>query len=347
MQKSKLKITIFSVFFAILFILSPSLLLTVEAKENKSISELELIPGGTPFGVKIASPGLMIVKFTSTKGPDASAAYLAGMREGDIITKVNDVNVNTIDAFINEVNKANGENLNIVALRNNKEMDFIVKPKYSKDDGRYKTGIWVKDSTTGIGTITFINPENSSFGGLGHAICDSISGRIVPLSKGIVMDVNINGVIKGQSGAAGELKGAFLSRKIGTLTKNCQAGVFGIISNDKACGKETVKVCPKEELKPGDAYILTTLDGNTPQKYKIKIYDIDQSNSSTKNFKIKVTDPELIKKTGGIVQGMSGSPIIQNGRLVGAVTHVLINDPTSGYGIFIENMLNSMPEILK
>ena len=347
MQKSKLKIKIISVLFAIFFILSPSLLLTVEAKEFKSNSELELIPGGTPFGVKISSPGLTIVKFTSTKGPDASSAYKAGMREGDIIIKVNNENINSIDDFIVEVNKANGENLNIVALRNNKEMNFNVMPKYSKDDGRYKTGIWAKDSTTGIGTITFVNPENSSFGGLGHAICDSISGRIVPVSKGIVMDVNINGVIKGQSGAAGELKGAFLSKKIGSLTKNCQAGVFGILSSDKLLSQKTIKVCRKEDLKPGEAYILTTLDGTTPQKYKIKIYDVDYSNSSTKNFKIKVTDPELIKKSGGIVQGMSGSPIIQNDKLVGAVTHVLINDPTSGYGIFIENMLDAMPEILK
>ena len=347
MQGKNLKKSLISMFFSLLFILLPCFSLIASANEGKNLSEIELIPGGMAFGVKISSPGLTIVKFTSTKGPDISSAFSAGMREGDVITKVNDVNINTIDDFIKEVNKANGSSLNIIALRNNKQIKFSVKPKYSSDDGRFKTGIWVKDSTTGIGTITFINPDNCSFGGLGHAICDSLNGRIVPVSRGIVMDVNINGVIKGEQGSAGELKGAFLSKKIGTLTKNCQCGVFGILSSSKEATNERMKICPKEELKTGDAYILSTIDGGSPQKFKIKIFDIDKSNSNTKNFKIKVTDPSLIKKTGGIVQGMSGSPIIQNGKLVGAVTHVLINDPTQGYGIFIENMLNSMPEILK
>ena len=341
MKKTKLKISLLSLFFIAVFIFVPFFSITSFASEN--LSEIELYAGGMPFGVKISSPGLTVVKFSKTRGNDASSAYLAGLREGDIITKINGVKVNSLETFIKEVDKSGASVLSIVALRDNKEIEFKVKPKYSSEDGKYKTGIWVKDSTTGIGTITYINPENNSFGGLGHPICDSSSGKIIQVGKGLVMDVNINGVIKGEVGTAGELRGAFLSKKIGTLTKNCESGVFGYLSTSEinANKQETIKVCPKEEIKEGEAYILSTLEGDTPCKYKIKIYDIDTSNSSTKNFRIKVIDQELIKKAGGIVQGMSGSPIIQNGKIVGAVTHVLINDPTSGYGIFIENMLNA------
>ena len=342
MQKSRLNISLISfAFIAILFFV-PLFSITSYANENKDISEIELYPGGMPFGVKISSPGLTIVKFSATRGHNASSAYLAGLREGDIIIRINGVLVNSIDTFIKEVDKAGANPIEIIAIRNNKEIKFTVKPKYSSEDGKYKTGIWVKDSTTGIGTITYINPKDFSFGGLGHAICDSSNGKVIPVAKGLVMNVNINGVIKGEIGSAGELRGTFLSKKIGTLTKNCTCGVFGYLSaNSIPQSCELLKVASKEDIKEGDAYILSTLDGRTPKKYKVQISSIDISNSSAKNFKIKVTDTELINKSGGIVQGMSGSPIIQNGKIIGAVTHVLINDPTSGYGIFIENMLNA------
>ncbi len=340
MIKSKSKISFICFVLIAIFLFVPLFSFTSFASEN--LSEIKLYAGGMPFGVKISSPGLTIVKFSQTRGNGASSAYLAGLREGDIITKINGIKVNSLETFIKEVDKSGADTINIVALRNNKEMEFKVKPKYSSEDGKYKTGIWVKDSTTGIGTITYINPSDNSFGGLGHPICDSSNGQIIRIGKGLVMDVNINGVIKGEVGTAGELRGTFLSKKIGTLTKNCQSGVFGYLSTSEinSTSHTPISVCPKEEIKEGEAYILSTLDGELPQKYKVKIYDIDTSNTGCKNFRIKVTDPELIKKSGGIVQGMSGSPIIQNDKLVGAVTHVLINDPTSGYGIFIENMLN-------
>lgn len=343
MQRNKLNKSVISVFLVLILLFAPCFCISINASSYDDISKVELYPGGMPFGVKISSPGLTIVRFTAKKGNDASSAYLAGMREGDIIIKVNDKSINTIEAFLTEVSKCGASTIRIVALRNDKEMTFNVKPKYSPDDGRYKTGIWVKDSTTGIGTITFFDPNNQTFGGLGHAICDSYSGNIVPVTKGHVMDVTINGVVKGTSGAAGELRGEFLPKKIGVLTKNSACGVFGVLSNNTFSSPENkIKACPKNEVKEGNAYIWCTLDGGSPQKYSIKISNIDYSNKNTKNFRIKVTDPELIKKAGGIVQGMSGSPIIQNGRIIGAVTHVLINDPTEGYGIFIENMLNKI-----
>ena len=294
-----------------------------------------------PFGAKIISDGLTVVKFSETQGKNASSAYLAGIREGDVIKKINDIEVNTIEDFVALVNKSRNNDIKFTVKRNEQVIDFNVTPRYSTEDGKFKTGIWVKDSTSGIGTITFINPKNNEFGGLGHAICDSTTGKLVPLVYGDVMNVSINGVIKGQIGTAGELKGTFQNKKIGTLTKNSTCGVFGKLTNGTFNSPEKLmKICSKEKLKEGDAYIWCTIDEGTPQKYAVKISNIDTSNSSNKNFKIKIVDENLLKKSGGIVQGMSGSPVIQDGKIVGAVTHVLINDPTTGYGIFIENMLN-------
>ena len=307
-----------------------------------NLKEIELYPGGMPFGAKIISDGLTVVKFSDTQGKNASSAYLAGIREGDIITKINNINVTSIEDFVALVNKSRNNEIKFTVKRNQQELNFNVTPRYSAEDGKYKTGIWVKDSTSGIGTITFINPKTNEFGGLGHAICDSATGKLVPLIHGDVMDVSINGVIKGQVGTAGELKGTFQNKKIGTLTKNSTCGVFGTLSLNTIHSPENLmKICPKEELHEGNAYIWCTLDEGSPQKYSIEISNIDTTNSTTKNFKIKIVDENLLKQSGGIVQGMSGSPIIQNGKLVGAVTHVLINDPTTGYGIFIENMLNA------
>lgn len=337
MTRKKFLLSVFSVLLLCIFMCLPIL-----AQENSNFKELELYPGGMPFGAKIISQGLTVVKFTDTEGQNASSAYLAGIRQGDLITKINNSDIYTIEDFLKEVNKNNGNQMVFTVIRNDKELTFNVTPKYSKDDGKYKTGIWVKDSTSGIGTITYINPKTGEFGGLGHAICDSTTGKIIKLNRGIVMDVSINGVVKGQVGNAGELKGSFESKKIGNLSKNTECGVFGVLAqNSIEPQRQPIKVGTKEEITEGDAYILCTLDKGKPQKYSIEISNIDKSNSSTKNFRIKITDKELINRSGGIVQGMSGSPIIQNGKLVGAVTHVLINDPTCGYGIFIENMLSA------
>ncbi len=344
MKKQNILLRLFSIFFILILLCSP---VYAESQSNNDFKNLELYPGGMAFGAKIISNGLTVVKFTETQGKDISSAYSAGVREGDIITKINNNTINSIEDFVKQVDKNGGNKMKMTVIRNSCEMDFYITPKYSESDGKYKTGIWVKDSTSGIGTITYINPKTNGFGGLGHAICDSSTGKLIPLSHGTVMDVSINGVIKGQVGTAGELKGTFQQRKIGTLTKNSPCGVFGLLSfGTFQCPEGLMKICPKEELKEGDAYIWSTLDSGKPQKYKIQISNIDATNGNTKNFKIKVTDEKLLQKSGGIVQGMSGSPIIQNGRIVGAVTHVLINDPTQGYGIFIENMLSEMPSIL-
>ena len=337
MRKQKVLLCLFSVLLVAIIFCLP--ILAAEGNYSKN-NRIELLVGGMPFGAKITSNGLTVVKFSETQGKDASSAYLAGIRQGDIITKINNNKIYTIEDFVKQVDNSGGNQIEITVLRDDKELSFNVMPKYSVDDGKYKTGIWVKDSASGIGTITYINPKTNCFGGLGHAICDSTTGKIVPLTRGIVMDVTINGVIKGQVGNAGELKGCFEAERIGKLIKNSECGVFGVLTPDSYTSPENaVSICPKEEVKEGEAYIWCTLDEQGPQKYKVQISNIDSSGSKTKNFRIKVTDSRLLEKAGGIVQGMSGSPIIQNGKLVGAVTHVLINDPTQGYGIFIENML--------
>lgn len=320
----------------------------VQSDKITDISKIELYPGGMPFGVKIISRGLTVVGFSSTQGENASVAFKAGIRIGDLITEVNGTPVNSIDDFASLVSSRGGDCVTLTVERGRETLSFTFKPVFSSEDQSYKTGIFVKDSTSGIGTITFINPVTGAFGGLGHGICDSTSGRLVSLSKGIVMSASINGVIKGQVGAAGELRGMLNAKKIGSLLRNSSSGVFGTIAlNTISCPEGKLHLCPKEEIKEGEAYIWCTLDDNGPQKYKISISDIDLTSSSIKNFRVKVTDPRLLLKTGGIVQGMSGSPIIQDGKIIGAVTHVLINSPTEGYGIFIENMISAMPDMLK
>ena len=336
MKFKNLFLALISILLSLVFLALPVL---AKEKTSSEFRDTELYVGGMPFGAKISSEGLTVVKFSETKGKNASCAYLAGMREGDIIIKINDRSIRKIEDFVKEIDKSGGNELKITVIRGDKALDFSVTPVYSKDDGKYKTGIWVKDSTSGIGTVTYINPSDNTFGGLGHGICDS-NGKVVPFMTGVVLDVEINGVVKGQVGSAGELKGCFAKNKIGQLTKNTPCGVFGKLNNGVCNSPERLmKICPRDEVVEGEAYIWCTLSNNKPEKYEIQISDIDKNNTTVKSFKVKVTDQELLEKTGGIVQGMSGSPIVQNGKLVGAVTHVFVNDPAKGYGISIDKLV--------
>lgn len=312
-------------------------------RQKTDYKDKKLYVGGMPFGVKILSKGLSVVGFAEMNGKPDSPAYNAGIRLGDIITKVNGYDISSIEDFSKRINENGCKPIKITIERNGKSIELDVTPRQYNNDKSYKAGLWLKDSTSGIGTVTFIDPETNIFGGLGHGICDANNGALVPLSKGVIMDVTINGVNKGKIGAAGELRGCFNLKKIGSLMNNTTCGVFGVLSDNCVKSPESLmNICPKGEVKEGDAYIWCTLSDGAPQKFAIRITDIDRASSSAKSFRVKVVDPLLISKTGGIVQGMSGSPIIQNGKLVGAVTHVLINDPTTGYGIFIENMLNQI-----
>ncbi len=311
---------------------------------------LKLYPGGMPFGVKLYTEGLIVIGFSEvdTQSQSKNPAQDAGIKIRDIITKVNGKAVSGSESFISEVEKSNGEPLSITLKRDNEEINLSVTPSMSESEGKYKTGMWIRDSTAGIGTVTFITPSSNSFAGLGHGICDTDTGALMPLMRGSVSSVSINRITKGICGTPGELIGYFNAGKLGNIIGNTNAGVFGVLNSLPSNIPEApLPIGLKDEVKEGKAYIWCTLDDNKVEKYNVEIIKISPIQSETKNFMIRVTDKRLLDKTGGIVQGMSGSPIIQNGKLIGAVTHVLINDPTEGYGIYIENMLANMPDILK
>ena len=304
-----------------------------------------VIPCGTPFGIKMFTKGVMIVAMTDVEcgGKAYRPSADAGLKVGDIVLEANGEEVKSNEHLSSIISKSNGVGLKFLVQRGDSKLTFTVTPVKSDTDSTYKAGIWVRDSSAGIGTATFYDPSTKIFAGLGHAICDVDTGEILPLSSGELVNVSILGITKGKSGTPGELVGTFSSRiSFGNLLANTHAGVFGT-SQKSPVSAAPIQVALKQEIKEGKAYILTTLDKNVVEQFEISIEKISLSaNNQTKNMIIRVTDENLIKRTGGIVQGMSGSPIIQNGQLVGAVTHVFVNDPTKGYAIFAENMLETV-----
>lgn len=300
-------------------------------------STLMLQPGGMCFGVQMSTDGALVVGFSKIDG--ICPAQDAGIACRDLITCINGEKIGSADDLIRSVDKSGTKCAKIDVIRDGKDLSFDVTPRLSSD-GRYKIGVYVRDSAAGIGTVTFIDPATGAFGGLGHGIYDIESEILIPMSKGIVNSVNIKSVRPGKVGIPGELKGCLEARKIGKLTCNTEYGVFGYLT-DKAISKESaIPVAKASQVREGKAQIICTT--NTQRDtYDVEITEI-HNDRPAKNYVIKITDKRLLEKTGGIVQGMSGSPIIQDGRLVGALTHVLVRDPTGGYGIFIENMLSQM-----
>ena len=309
---------------------------------------LMLYPGGMPFGVKFYTEGVLVVGFCDIEkdGVKTNPAYAAGLRLKDVITAIDGVALNDAQQLTARIDASEGKPLELTYRREGSEYTVTLTPVYSPAEGKYKTGVWVRDSGAGIGTVTFIDPDTGAFGGLGHGICDGDTGELTPMLRGTVTTVTISGLTRGIAGDPGEVRGYFNPDKCGTLLNNTENGVFGIFTDLPAQPPEgALPAAKRDQIHAGEAYIWCTLDDNKPCKYSIRISDIDPSSHSNKCFTVTVTDPALLEKTGGIIQGMSGSPIIQNGRLVGAVTHVLINDPTRGYGIFIDNMLERMGEL--
>jgi stage IV sporulation protein B len=313
----------------------------VKNVEVDVVPRISLCPGGMPFGVKFFTDGVMVVGFADMPAGQKNPSSAAGIHVCDVITAVNGKKITTAAELTAAVESCGGNMLTLTFKRGDSERSVRLTPYFSHSEGKYKTGVFVRDSGAGIGTVTYIVPETGEFAGLGHGICDSETGALIPIGRGIVSGVVINDVVRGNAGAPGELKGYFKPGKTGSMISNTDCGVYGVFT---PCPTD-IKPIPiglKGELREGEAHILCTLDeGGTIGKYSVSISNINRSAQAGKCFTVKITDPALLSKTGGIVQGMSGSPIIQNGKLVGAVTHVLINDPTTGYGIFIENMLNA------
>ena len=316
----------------------------VLSADTDELRDLMLCPGGMPFGVKFYTDGVMVVGFSDVQTGKGSInpAARAGLHAKDIILKINGESLCGAADMTERIEASQGKPLQLICRRGGKEFETTLTPVLSAAEGQYKTGIWVRDSGAGIGTVTFLFPDSGAFAGLGHGICDTDTGALVQMRKGAVSDVTISSVVKGAAGAPGELKGHFNPGRSGALLGNSACGVWGVFSEVPKDCTETVAVGRREELTEGEAELLCTLDSNRIGRYRIEIKDIKRDCSGSKCFTVHVTDPALIERTGGIVQGMSGSPIIQNGKLVGAVTHVLVGDPTTGYGIFIENMLAAL-----
>lgn len=317
-------------------------LIPIKDVEITSVETPVLVPGGTPFGIKLLMEGVMVVGMgdveCSTDSPSCPAAA-AGIQKGDVILSIDGKDVNSNSDVAKAISDSDGESVEVTLVRDNSRMVLELIPVHSELTDSYQAGMWVRDSTAGIGTLTFYDPSDNSFGGLGHPICDVDTGSVVPVSKGEIVNVTINSIKKGIDGIPGELQGTFTSSDpIGVLDKNNKYGVFGVLTRSMDTSG-AIPIALKQEIHEGDATILTTIDGSEPKEYSIKIEKIDYKNTdSAKNMIIKITDEELLEKTGGIVQGMSGSPIIQDGKLAGAVTHVFVSDPSRGYGIFAENM---------
>lgn len=313
---------------------------------NSSVKKV--IPCGQPFGIKMLTEGIMVVRLSDINGKyNSCPAKEAGIHVGDIIISVAGEKITSNEDLSKVISASEGEPVEVILKRNNsdndksnKELTIKLTPEYCNNEKCYKTGMWVRDSSAGIGTITFYNPSTGAFGGLGHPICDSDTGELLPLSSGEICDVSITGYKKGSNGSPGELHGRFLSgSQLGTVSQNTNSGVFGLL--DKSPSKnEELEIADNDEVKTGKAEILTTISGSEPQKFSINIEQVNSDDPDLKNLVIRVTDKNLLEETGGILQGMSGSPIIQNGKLVGAVTHVFVNNSSMGYGIFANTMFS-------
>ncbi len=309
---------------------------TVSVVDNTSV-----VLCGMPFGIKMFTNGVVVVGLADVKTSVGTfnPASESGLKAGDIIVSINGKTVGSNLEVEKTVENCDGQPLNITVSRGGQKFSASVRPIKSESDGQYKIGLWVRDSTAGIGTLTFYDPSGNCFAGLGHGICDSDTGQLMPLLSGDIVPVTISGVTKGVNGTPGELRGYFTDDSSeGTLNANVAAGVYGTMKNPVQ--GQAVKIAMKQDVQSGPAKIYATISGNTPQYYDITIEKIDcRDGVDSKNLVIRVTDQKLLTQTGGIVQGMSGSPILQNGKLVGAVTHVFVSDPTRGYGIFAESML--------
>ena len=299
---------------------------------------------GTPFGIKMFSDGVMVVGFSdipSTTGYTCPAK-LSGIKMGDVITALNGTKPKTNEDVENFIVNNTDRPISVTFLRDGQEMGTTLVPVMDRDTGVYRTGMWVRDSSAGVGTMTFYDINKGMFAGLGHGIKDTDTQQDIRLLSGEIVPVSIMGLTKSKNGEAGELKGTFLTDiPIGKVLANSTNGVYGTIFMPPA--DNMMAVASPQEITAGDAHILTTINGIKPKKYSIVIERIALTGSNqNKNLVIRITDPELLNLTGGIVQGMSGSPIIQNGKLVGAVTHVFINQVERGYGVFAQNMIFSM-----
>lgn len=314
-----------------------------------------LIPGGNSIGVSLYTRGALIVGTSEVTGSDGVIHYPsmdAGIVPGDIIERVNGVSVKDANHLSQLINKAKGRGVDLECRRDNRLFVTHIQPVQDTSDDKYRLGLWVRDSTAGVGTLTFYDPKTKFFGALGHAITDVDTGSLLAVKDGEIMQSNIIDVKIGKKGLPGELVGNFSENRkvIGSIVKNTPFGIYGKMARSLPDFHydKPIPIAYQYTIQPGKASILTTIDDGGIREYAVEIIKVNrQVTPSSKGIILEITDPELLAKTGGIVQGMSGSPILQNGKIVGAVTHVFVNDPRKGYGIFIEWMLAEANKIIE
>lgn len=317
---------------------------------TKSIDSEMLIPGGAPIGIYMEMDGVLVLATECIECVDGNEYEPAKnlVKSGDYIVGMNGDVIETKKDLVRAVSKLESSDV-ILSLRRENEYIDVKMQSVQVGERKYKLGIWVKDNVQGLGTLTYVK-TNSEYGALGHGIHDTDTEELLEISEGTVYETSIVGVQKGQKGEPGGLEGVIIYNRyhiLGTVDKNTENGIYGKIENiDKLLKEqEPMEICKKNSIKIGDATIRCTVDGEI-EEYNIKIKNVDcYTGNVNKGIVIEVVDEKLLELTGGIVQGMSGSPILQNGKIVGAVTHVLVNDPTRGYGIFIENMLDEVPTV--
>lgn len=311
-----------------------------------------VIPGGETIGLRLYTSGVLVVGMSEIQGQDNNnyTPYKnSGIKEGDMITKIDNEAITCTSDLITKVNESNGNYINITYVRDGADYNTQILPTKTSDN-EYKLGLWVRDAASGVGTISFYDPNTGEFGALGHGILDVDTEELIDIARGDIVTSKIVSIVKGEKGKPGELQGSIDNGKvIGEVYKNTNFGIYGKLNNVDSLTQtsdKVMEVMPRDEVKEGKATILCTLDDNKQEEYEIEIEKVYTStNRSSKNMIIRVTDQRLLEKTGGIIQGMSGSPIIQDGKFVGAVTHVMVNNPEKGYGIFADTMLKQMKEV--
>lgn len=311
------------------------------------IPKTTVVPVGKAIGMKLYTDGVLVVGMSEIEGKKPYEN--SGIKEGDIIIEINQNQIDTTEELMEEVNKSNGKNISIKYMRDEETITTSIRP-VKNSENQYKLGLWVRDAAAGVGTLTFYEPDSGMFGTLGHGILDIDTSNLIKIANGELVTTNILSITKGEKGQPGEIRGTIESGyTIGEISKNTSFGVFGKITNlaqTNISNSEAIEICEREEIKIGKAQIICELENGKIEYYDIEIQKVFlNNNKNNKSMLIKVTDQRLIEKTGGIIQGMSGAPIIQNEKFVGAVTHVLVNDPTMGYGVFADIMLKEMKEV--
>lgn len=304
-----------------------------------SIDNMEFVLGGDACGIKLLATGVLVVEIDN-KDIDLNV--------GDVILKIDDTSINSNSELISYINKESvkGKEITLTVENNGKTRKVTATPVLNVESNNYELGLWVKDSSAGVGMTTFYETTNKYFAALGHGITETSENVILPIQSGAIVKCKIVSINKATPGAPGDIRGTIYKDVYGQIRKNTLNGIYGTIEKmDIVSESETIKAAYKDEIKVGKAEIYCTLENESKKAYEIEIKNVFYDSKTNKNMIIEVTDEELLEETGGIVQGMSGSPIVQDGKLIGAVTHVFLNEPTKGYAVFAGNMIEDMLSI--